>query len=71
VKYYVWSIAFFGAEILTLCKVNQEYQESFEMWCWRRTEKNSRSDCVRCEEVLQIVKEERNILQTIKRMKAN
>ena len=70
-KYYVRSIAFLGAEILTLCKVDQKRRESFEMWCWRRTEKSSRSDRVRCEEVLQRVKEERNILQVIKRRKAN
>jgi replicative superfamily II helicase len=39
------------------------------VWCWRRVEKISWTDHVR-NEVLQRVKEERNILQTIKR-KAN
>jgi hypothetical protein len=38
--------------------------------CWRRIEKISCADRVR-NEVLQRVKEERNILHTIKRRKAN
>jgi hypothetical protein len=41
------------------------------MWCWRRMEKISWTDRVRNEEVLHRVKEERNILQTIERRKAN
>jgi len=43
-KYYIWSIALYGAE-------------SFEMWCWRRMEKISWTDHVRNEEVLFRVKE--------------
>jgi hypothetical protein len=71
VKCYIWSIAFYGAEIWTLWKVDQKYLESFEMWCLRRMEKISWTDRVRNEEVLHRVKEERNILRTIKRRKAN
>jgi hypothetical protein len=41
------------------------------MWCWGRMEKISWTDRVRNEEVLHRVKEERNILRTIKRRKAN
>jgi hypothetical protein len=41
------------------------------MWCWRRMEKISWTAHVRNEEVLFRVKEERNILHTIKRRKAN
>jgi hypothetical protein len=41
------------------------------MWCWRRMEKISWTDRVRNEEVLRRVKEERNIVHTIKRRKAN
>jgi hypothetical protein len=37
----------------------------FEMWCWRKMEKISWTDHVRCEEVLLIVKEQRNILPEI------
>jgi hypothetical protein len=69
VKCYTWSIALYGAETWALRKVDQEYLESFEMWCWRRME-ISMADHVR-NEVLHRVKGERNILHTIKRRKAN
>jgi hypothetical protein len=52
-------------------KLDQEYLESFEMWCWRRMEKISWTDRVKNEAVLHRVKEERNILHTIRRRKAN
>ena len=38
VNCYIWSVALYGAETWTLRKVDQEYPESFEMWCWRRME---------------------------------
>jgi hypothetical protein len=41
------------------------------MWCWRRLEKVSWTDRVGNEEALHRVKEERNILHTVKRRKAN
>jgi hypothetical protein len=41
------------------------------MWCGRRMEKISWTDRVRNEEVLRGVKEERNILHTVIRRKAN
>jgi hypothetical protein len=50
-------------------EVDQKYLERFEMWCWRRME-NSWTDHVR-NEVLHRVKEERNIIHTVKRRKAN
>jgi hypothetical protein len=50
--------------------VDQKHLESFEMWCWRRMEKISWTDHVR-NEVLLIVKEQRNILHEISRRKAN
>jgi hypothetical protein len=71
VKCYIWSIALYGAETWTVRKVDQKYLESFEMWCWRRIEKISWTDRVRNVEVLHRVKEERNILHTVKRKKAN
>jgi hypothetical protein len=70
VKCYIWSIVLYGAETWTLRKIDHKYLESFEMWCWRRMEKISWTDRVRNEEVLHRVKEERNILHTIKRRKA-
>jgi hypothetical protein len=60
-----------GAETWTLQKVDQKYLENFGMWCWRRMMKISWANHVRNEEVLQRIKEERNILQTIKGRKAN
>jgi hypothetical protein len=55
----------------TLRKLDQKHLESFEMWCWRKMEKISCTDRVSNEEVLHRVKEERNILHTIKRRKTN
>jgi len=60
-----------GAETWTLWEVDQKYLESFEMWCYRRMEKISWTDHVSNEEVLNGAKEERNILHTVKRRKAN
>jgi hypothetical protein len=71
VKCYIWRIALYGVDTWTLRNVDQKYQASIEIWCWRRMEKISWTDRVRNEEVLQRVKEERNILHTIKRRKAN
>ena len=59
----------YDAETWTLQKVNK-YLESFEVLCWRGIQKIGWNDCVINEEVLQRVKMERNILQTIKRKKA-
>jgi hypothetical protein len=69
VKCYTWSVAFYGAGKRTLRKADQKYLESFEKWCWRRMK--NWTDHVINEEILQRVKEERNILQKIKGMKAN
>jgi hypothetical protein len=61
VKCYIWSIA----KIWTLRKAVQKYLESSQMWCWRRLT-IIRTDRVKNETVLQKVKEERNMLHTIK-----
>jgi hypothetical protein len=71
VKCYIWSIALYGAETWTLRKLDQKYLESFEMWSWRRMVEISWTDRVNNEAVLCRVKEERNILDTIRRRKAN
>jgi hypothetical protein len=71
IKCYIWSTALCGAEKWTLRTVGQKYLESFEMRCWRRMEKISWTDRVRNEEVLHRVKEDRNVLRTVKRRKAN
>jgi hypothetical protein len=46
-KYYILSIALHGAETWTLRALDQKQLESFEMWCWRRMEKNSWTNYVR------------------------
>jgi hypothetical protein len=51
-------------------KVDQKYLGSTEVCCWRRIE-ISWTDRLRNEEVLLRVKEERNIIHTIKRRKGN
>jgi hypothetical protein len=50
--------------------IDQEYLESFEMWCWRRMEKISWIGLVR-NEVLLRVKEQRKILHEKSKQKAN
>jgi len=55
----------------TLRATDQKHLESFEMWCWRRMEKISRTDHVRNEEVLLRVNEQRNIIHEIMKRKAN
>ena len=59
-------MSLYGAEDGTRRKVDQEYLESFEMWCWRTMDKISWTDRVKNEEVLHRAKEERNIIYTIK-----
>jgi hypothetical protein len=71
VKCYIWSIDLYGAETWTIRKLDQKYLESFEMWCWRSMEMIRWTDRVNNEAVLHRVKEERNILHTIRRRKAN
>jgi hypothetical protein len=65
-RYYIWSIFEFGGENHTLRKVDKKSNESFETWCWRRMEIIA-TDRVRNTEV----KEERDILYEMKRMKDN
>jgi hypothetical protein len=33
VKFYIWSIALYGAETWTIRAVDQKHLESFQMWC--------------------------------------
>jgi len=58
--------SFHSAETWTLRKVDEKHLEGFGMWFWRTLKKISWIDPVRSEE-LRRVKEERNILHTVKR----
>ena len=71
IKWYIWSMALYGAETGTIRAVDQKQLESFELWCWRRMEKISWADRVRNEEILLSVKAQRNILHEIRKRKAN
>ena len=50
----------------TYQNINWKYHRRIAMWCWRRMEKISWTDRVRNEEVLQGLKEERNMLHAVK-----
>ena len=69
-KCYIWSAESYGAETRALRKVDQKYLRSFELWCWRRTDKITETERLRNGEVLHRAKEERNILHTIIRRKS-
>jgi len=49
VKFYSWSVAFYGAGNETVWKIDQKYMESFETCCWRKMEKIIWTDRVRNE----------------------
>ena len=65
-KYCFWSIAVYGAKTWTRYKVYQIYIETFQAWCWRRTDKHIWIDHVQNEEALYRFKEESNTQYTIK-----
>ena len=44
IKCYIWGIALYGAETWKIRAVDQKHLESFEMWCWRRMEKEDQLD---------------------------
>jgi hypothetical protein len=71
VKCYIWILALYGAQALTLRALDQKHMECFEMWCWWRVEKIIWTGHVRNEEVLLAVKEQRNILNEISKWNAN
>ena len=57
---------------LTLkAEINNNTDRSLEIWCWKSKEKIGWIDRVKNEGELQTVKEERNILHTMKRRKAD
>jgi hypothetical protein len=59
VKCYMRYMALYGAETWTLRKVDQKYLENFDIWGWRKMAKNSWTNHVRNEEVLQRGEENR------------
>jgi hypothetical protein len=59
---------FYGTETWTLQKVDQKKLECFDM-VWKRMEKISWTNCIKNEEVLHRVKEDKKILHAIKQRK--
>jgi hypothetical protein len=64
------SIALYDTETGTFRKLDQKYLESFEMWCGKRLEKIIWTDRVKNGNVFHRI-EARNILDTIRKSKAN
>jgi hypothetical protein len=60
-----------GAANWTVPKVDQNYLERFEMWCYRRIEVISWTDRLNNKEGLKRMAENKNILQTIKQKMPN
>jgi hypothetical protein len=54
-----------------LRKIEQKYLKSFEVWHWRRMNKIRWTDRVKKEELLRRIKEERNVIHTLKRRRVN
>src|SRR6218665_2245819 len=69
IKAIIWSVALYAAETWTYRKEDIRRLEAFEMWVWRKVEKISWRDMKTNEEVLQIVQEERSLMDVICRRK--
>jgi len=66
VEYYISGMALYGAETWTLRIVDHKYLESFEIWYRKRIGEMNPTEYVEYQEVLQRIKDERNILHTTK-----
>ncbi|VVC27167.1 Hypothetical protein CINCED_3A012097 [Cinara cedri] len=63
---YVWSTALYGCETRTLNKKEETTLKAFEMWCWRKMEKIKWTELKTNEEVLDLVKEKRTLLNNLR-----
>ena len=71
VKCFVWIVALYGAETLTLRRNEQKGLEAFEMWIWRRMERVKWTDKIKNAAVLGRVGEGRIMLELMKKRKRN
>ena len=71
IKTLIWSVVLYGSETWTMRKDDIRRLEAFEMWIWRRMERISWTQHMSNKEVLNIVKEEKTIIQTIKQRQKN
>ena len=69
IKAVVWSVALYGSETWTMRKDEIDRLQAFEMWIWRRMEKIGWNDKVTNEQVLEIVKEKRTLIDVIRSRK--
>jgi len=69
IKVLIWSVVLHGSETWTLTKEDIKWLEAFEMWVWRRILKISWTEHKTNEEVLNMVKEERKLMETIRKGK--
>jgi len=71
VKTLIWPVALYGCETWTLKKEECRKLNAFEMWIWRRMMNVSWKDKKTNEEVLQMVKEGREIVDIVTQRKKN
>lgn len=71
VKTLIWSVVLYASETWTLRKEDIRRLEAFEMWVWRRMEKISWTEKKTNEEVLDLVQEERSLVNTIRQRQRN
>ena len=69
VKALVWSIALYGAETWALGAEDIKRIEAFEMWVWRKMQKVRWSERKTNEEVLEMIDEQRSLMDRIIRSK--
>jgi hypothetical protein len=65
IKTLIWPIALYACETWTLHAEDYKRLNAFEMWIWRRMEKISWTEKRTNDEVLERVKERRQLVQTI------
>ena len=69
IKAVVWSVALYGLETWTMRKDEIDKLQAFEMWIWRRMEKINWRDKITNEQVLEIVKDKRTLIDVIRSRK--
>lgn len=70
-KCFIWIDVLFGLETWTVRKKEVNYVESFEMWLGQRWEIIKCTDKLKNREVLEIVKEGKNMLHAVRKKKAD
>ncbi|KAF0771003.1 LINE-1 reverse transcriptase [Aphis craccivora] len=64
-KSYIWSIALFGSKTWTINSTKRNRLEAFEMWCYRKMLKIPWTEKVTNKEVLDKIKEQRQIWKNV------